>query len=884
MLSDFLRRVKMLAGRRRFNRELREEIELHATLRGDGRKFGNDLRLRELSQDAWGWRWLADIGQDVRHGLRLLARTPTLTCVALLSLGLGIGANTALFSLTDALLLRTLPVAHPEELMELGIQGPRSARMSPVFNDPLWEQVRQHEDVFDGVFAWSGTQFNLSRGGEIELVNAVQGSGEYFSTLGVQAEAGRLFGPGDDHPACPAIADISDGFWHSRFGGSDAAMGATLNLSGHLFQVIGVMPPGFFGVEVGQRPDIVVPLCTEALTAPRALLGDFFGWWLNIVGRVRPGVSESAASARIAAMGPGWMAAALPGNFPSDRRSGYMAERWMVVPAAQGSSRLRTLYGSPLEALLVIAGLVLLVACANLAGLLLARATARRQEIGVRLSLGASRARLIRQLLTESMLLAVGGVIVGVGFAYWATSGVQRFLSADLNLSLDSRVLMFTVALTAVTGLLVGIVPALRATDVQLASQARPGAAVKASGRHGLGSRSLVAGQIAVSLVLLAGAGLFLRSFRSLTAVRLGMNPDHLLLIKVSPPSNRPSDTATLAANTQALDELRRLPGVESASESFVVPTSGLQWDNAVHVAQGAAPAAGVPDAYFNAVSPGYFATMETALLRGRDFRESDASGAPLVAIVNATLARQLFPRGDAIGHWIEAGDEADEPANRPPPTQIVAVADDAAYKTVRESVPPTVYYPITQIAHQFPTTAFELRSMLPEAVLESEVKGAFARFAPRTAFQLQTMEAQVSAGIRPERMLAMVSALFGGLALLLTGIGLYGVMTYLANGRRKEFGVRLALGAEPQSIQGLVMREAAAIMGAGTAMGALATWILARELRAKVDGLLFGLSATDMSTLALAAAALALVALVAAAWPAQRAARTDPMASLREE
>ncbi|MGH2520296.1 MAG: ABC transporter permease, partial [Chloroflexota bacterium] len=382
-MSELLRRVRMLLSWRRWGRELDEEMRLHRELRGDEKRFGNELRLRERSQAQWGWTWLETWGQDLRHGLRLLGRTPLITALALVSLGLGIGATTALFTLTDAVLLRPLPVSHPGELVQVYTQSPRMKRPSPSFTDPMWEQVRDHQEVFSGTFAWGANQFSLTAGGPRESVWGVWASGAYFSTLGLHAEAGRLFGPQDDYANCPNIADISDTFWRSHFGGSAHALGATLRLGGKPYTVIGVMPEGFLGMDPGWREDIAAPLCAE-----RQMLNIRDAWWLDVMGRLKPGTTVKAAGAHLAAMAPAWMAATVPGDWTAAEQAGYRARRMSVEPNAHGMSWIGRRYGSALEILLAIAGLILLVVCANLTALMLARAAVRRREFAVRQALG----------------------------------------------------------------------------------------------------------------------------------------------------------------------------------------------------------------------------------------------------------------------------------------------------------------------------------------------------------------------------------------------------------------------------------------------------------------------------------------------------------------
>ncbi|TAN22668.1 MAG: FtsX-like permease family protein [Acidobacteria bacterium] len=856
-MGELWRRVRMLLGRRRWRRELAQEMRLHRELRGSGsvRRFGNELRLLERSQAQWGWTWLETWAQDIRHGLRLLRRTPLITALALVSLGLGIGATTALFTLTDAILLRPLPVSHPEQLAQVYTQAPRMKRPSPSFTNPMWEQVRDHEDVFSGAFAWSANQFVLTTGGPRETVWGVWASGGYFSTLGVHAEMGRVFGPQDDYPSCPNIADISDAFWRSRFGGSAKALGATLRLDGHLYTVVGVMQAGFPGTDVGTQVNVVVPLCDE-----RQMLNVRDAWWLMVMGRLRPGMSLKAAGVRLAATAPAWLAATVPGDWTAAEQAGYRARRMGLASGARGMSRIGRRYGSALEILLAIAGLILLVACANLAALMLARAAARRQEIAVRQALGAGRARLIRQLMTESALLAAGGLALGVAFAKWACRAAETLLKAQLNLAPDGRMLACAIGATVLTGLLVGLAPALSTSRAQAPSRAA-------------GRRAAVAA-VAIAVVLLAGAGLFLRSFAKLGNIGLGFDPAHVTLLEVDNQNALRISNAAVAARAQALAALRALPGVSSASGSFIIPGQGMEWDTPVHSRTGA-----IPDALLNGVSPGYFATLRTPLLAGRDFKAQDRRGTATVAIVNEAAARMLFPNGRVLGQEIMQGEGKDIQR-----AQVVGVVADAKYLTVQETAPAQVYFALAQLKEGFPTTSFELRSSLPGAVLGAEVKLAMAAADPAASYAVLSYNRLLVGILLPQRLLAWLSALFGGLALLLTAIGLYGIMAYNAERRRREFGIRLALGAEPRSVLRLALGDAAWVVGIGVSLGVPLAWASARAAQAELSKLLYGLRPTDAATLGAAVAVLVAAALVAAWLPARRAARTDPMSTLRDE
>ncbi len=880
-LAELGRRLGVLLRWRRTRREVEEEMRLHRELRARGtgraaaeRGFGNELRLREQSLEVWGWSWLESLGQDVRHGLRLLARTPAATALALVSLTLGIGANTALFTLTDAALLRALPVERPQQLVRILLRTPGSPRANATVTNPLWEQIRERQNAFQSAFAWNFTAFQTTRGGEERTVPGIYASGGIFAALGVNAERGRLFTTTDDFHGCPAVADLSDAYWRSRFGGADAALGQTIELAGHAVTVIGVTPPGFFGVDVGTPFAVALPLCAEGRLAANPMLGIRDAWWLQAMGRLQPGETLAQAQSKLAAVWPAMLAATVPAGYTPRQKARYAGLRPSLAPGAQGVSYLAQRYGAPLEVLLAIAGLVLLVACANLAGLMLARGAARREEIAVRVSLGASRLRLVRQLLTESLLLAAGGAALGAVFAAWACRAVERFLSGAqvavaLPLAPDARVLAFTAGVTLATVLLVGLAPALAATRP-------PKAAPAAMRRQG---RALLAAQMALALVLLAGAGLFLRSFVRLAGTPPGFDPAHVFVVQLQPPSHTIADTALFAMHQRDLGFLRALPGVSSASESFMVPTSGMMWDDRM-VTSGGAPPAQIDDAYFDPVSPGYFATLRQPLLAGRDFTAADGPNATPVIILNQAAARALFPDGRALGRQVARGDSA----HRQQAT-VIGITGDAKYTSLRAADPPTAYLPLAQLgSDQLPTTVFELRSPLPEAALTAEVRAAFARHDPQAVFTTGTLENALAAGIKPERLLAWLSALFGGLALLLSAIGLYGSAAYAAARRRREFGVRVALGAEPGAILRLALGDAAQTAALGAGAGLLLAWLAATALRATLSRLLYQVPAADPGTLAGAAVLLTAAALAAAWLPARRAARADPLTALREE
>ncbi|MGH9476679.1 MAG: ADOP family duplicated permease [Terriglobales bacterium] len=830
-MGELWRRVQMLLTQRRWRRELEEEIRLHLEMRGNARTFGNDLRLREWAQAQWGWTWLETWVQDVRHGLRRLRRTPLITALALVSLGLGIGATTALFSLSDATLLRPLAVSHPGQLAQIYSQAPQEGAPSPWLTPAMWTQIQEHQDVFSGVLAWASDEFYLRDGGGQPPVWGAWVSGSYFATLGVRAEAGRLLGPRARGGTCAREAVISDAFWRGHFRAAPAALGAELALGSGTYTVTGVLPPEFLGTYTGKRDDIILPLCAD-----KALAAGPDAWVLAAMGRLRPGVSRAQASARLAALAPGWM--------PAKRGD----RRWLLLPGAQGMNWLQRRYGLVLALLMGVALLLLLVACANLAALMLARAEARRKEIEVRRALGASRGRLVRQLLTESLVLAAGGTAAGILFAAWASRAAARFMAAQLNLAPDGRMLLATAGLMLMTAALVGVAPALRSSRTGLA-----GAKTRRAGQ----TTAVLA--VIASVALLAGAGLFVRSLVNLEQTRLGFDPAPITLIEVRG-----------AAGRGTLKALRSLPGVEAASASLIVPVQGLQWDGWAR--GGGSSGVGV---YFNAVSPGYFATLRTPLRAGRDFAAQDRQGAALVAIVNRAAARALFPGGGAMGRKIQAGAGAYE---------VIGVAEDAKYQGVRDAAPPQMYFALAQEHMQAPGIHYELRSELPLGTVAAEARQAMRQTDPTANFVCASYAARISATLSGERMLAWLAGLFGGLALLLTAIGLYGIMAYRAERRKREFGIRMALGSRPGAVLRLALGDAGRVLALGVGIGAGLSWIAARTAQATLSKLLYGLPATDTATLTAAVVVLAAVSLFAAWLPARRAARRDPMATLRED
>ena len=837
------------------------------------RRFGNRGIMKEHTREADILAWLDVLLADLRQAMRALGANRGFAVVAVLSLGLGIGANTAIFSLINAVMLKSLPVTHPETLLKvtMGTDG------GEVFTNPLWEQIRDHGDLFSGAFAYGQDRFNLATGGEARRVDGDWVSGDFFATLGVGTILGRPITSADDTRGCPGVAVLGYGLWQTEFGGAPSAIGRGLSIEGHLFTVVGVVNRSFFGVDVGRAAQVYVPLCGEAIVdGPGNNAADNRSWWwLNVMARPAAGATVAQTGARLAALAPGIFQATLPPNWSAENKANYLQRTLAVVPAATGFSDLRLQYAGALRVLMVVVALVLLIACANVANLLLARATVRQHEAAIRLALGAGRGRLIRQMLTEAMLLSLLGAALGVLFANWGARVLMSFLSvggagAWLDLAIDRRVLAFTTLAALISGVIFGLAPAWRS------AQADPQAALKARGRSVVGrSRrgvgwALVAGQVALSFVLLTSAGLLLGSFHNLMSNHTGYRHDGLLLVR----TELTDKNATLP--TAIMERVRALPGVRTASLSSMTPV-GNRGSNNIITADGYHPANTFDAlAWFNGISDGYFTTMGTTLIAGRDIGPGDNAGSPKVALITQTIAHRVFGPANPIGKHFRTPEGDHESA----PYEVIGVVEDSKFGSVRDTAGLVVYVPMTQA--DFPRTSFtmELHSVGEPMTLVSSVKAIMAQLSPTASLQFTTMDDQVARSLSRDRLLATLATFFGALALLLALIGLYGTMSYNVARRRNEIGIRIALGAARERVIQMVLGEVGGVVLAGLAIGVL----LALAATRLIATFLFGLTATDPVTWIGSAGVLLGVALLAGAAPAWRAARMTPMTALREE
>jgi putative ABC transport system permease protein len=901
MFNDLFFRLRALFRPKTVETEMDDELRFHLeqqvqkyvsagvkreeALRRARLAFGGTEEIKEECREARGVNFVETLVHDIRYALRILGRTPVITGIAILSLALGIGANTAIFSLIDSVMLRLLPVQKPEELVQLLRTSITSeSDHTPSFTNALWEQVRDHQDVFSATFAWSQTQFDLALGGAVRHANGIFASGGYFAALGVRPAAGRLPIPEDDRRGCPGVAALSYGFWQDHFGGAQSAIGSTLYLNHLPFQIIGVSVQGFYGMEPGQKIDVAIPICAAArFDGKETRLDHRSWWWLSIAGRVKPGVSWEQLSTRLAALSPQVFRGAVPPDYPPAEQESFMKRHLVSVPAATGTSDLRQQFGQPLTILMGVVGLVLLIACANIASLMFARGVARNKEMAVRKALGASRMRLIRQLLTECILLSSAGALLGILFARWGSALLVRFISTahnsvHLDLSLDGRVLAFTASAAVLTGILFGLLPAFRSTRVSLTSAMKGGGAEDSERRVRFRpGKWIVASQVAMSLVLLVVAGLFLRSIVKLVTLDIGFDRTNVLIVNMNLKTASIPPEQWLTDYEDIESRLRALPGVISVSRSIMTPISNFEWNNFIKADTPNAPTGEASLAYFNFISPTYFDTLRTPLLAGRGFNTNDTKTSPQVAIVNETLARRFFSTANPVGKSFHV---AADPGKPEPLVQIVGLVKDSKYESVREDTYATSFFPITQIPEGEEAEIFELRTAIPPSGLALAVQDSVARVNKSIPLEFHTLAEQVDDSLVQERLLATLSGFFGALALLLVAIGLYGALSYLENRRRTEFGIRIALGARPVSILALVLKDLAAVLLGGVAAG-VAISLAAVGVLQKV---LFGLTPRDTATLTASVGLLSAVAFLAAFLPARRAMRADPMAALRYE
>lgn len=839
---------------------------------------------------------------DVRYAARVLAKNPVFTAVAVLTLALGIGANTAIFTLLDQILLRLLPVKNPQQLVLLTMRGRHYGNNwgGNAISYPMYRDFQDHNEVFSGMFCRFPTWVNLTAAGQAERVEAELVSGTYFSVLGVTTALGRTFTPNDDRvPNGHPLVILSYGYWRQRFGGDPSILGKSLTINKHDMTVIGVAQRGFEGVELGNSPKLFIPVMMQQqiVVGNERMLTDRRSRWVNAFGRLKPGVTREKAKASLQP----FMHSMLESEVRESafaHASKYDRDEFLkctidTLPGSQGRSYFRQELSTPLWVLMAITGVVLLIACANLANLLLVRATSRQKEIAVRLAMGASRWRIVGQLLVESLCLSALGGITGLAFAFWAVRALKAvYLPADsgglsISTTPDFRILLFTLAAAILSGLIFGLVPAWQTTKPDIVGTLKDQAGAVASGSHGRLRKTLVVAQVALSLLLLIGAGLFLRSLDNLSTLGPGFPIERLVGFNIDPSLGGYTPERSKIFYQQLTESLGSIPGVHSVGLAAVRILENNEWDSGMTV-EGFTPARpdGHAQPYMNMISPNYFATLGVPIVAGRDFTVQDNrevkngpqpdDWTPTAVMINETFARRYLPGqsplGRHIGFGIDPGTHTD--------MEVIGVVKDIKYTNLRDEIPEQAFIPYLG-SHMLGSMTVYLRTTVDSNQLMSEVRAKVRDLDPNLPlYEMRTTEAQITNSLTTERMIASLSVVFGILATLLATIGLYGVMAYSVAQRRREIGIRMALGAEPAQVVWMVMRDVLLLVAIGVAAGVPASLALMRVVRSQ----LYGVTAHDPSTLALATVGLALVACAAGYLPALRASRLDPVVALRYE
>jgi putative ABC transport system permease protein len=877
---------KGLFGRRKRDEELDEEVQSHLRMAAEDRvaqgetaedaraaarrEFGNVALVKEDTRQMWGWTWLEQLAADVRYGLRQLRRNPGFTAVAILTLALGIGANTAIFSAVDAVLLRPLPFVDPGQLVTVFQARPQDGIPADGFSYPNFTECREHNNVFTEMAATQAHDLTLTGAGQPTLVHAVVVTPEIFTLLGAEPIAGRTLLPQDGLRGAAPVVVVSENLWRSLFGADPNLLGRTMDLDKRSYSVVGIMPADFRYPIRSESEDVWIPLAQDPLFS--GMMPRPGGHWLTVVARLRRGVSLAQARSAMEAMS-GRLARLYP-----QENSGWKIRVEPLKQEIAGASRpaLLILFGA--------VGLVLLIACVNIANLLLARASARAREMAVRLALGAGRARVVRQLLTESAMLGLLGGAAGILLAFWGVHTFKSLLPPGLpraqTIRVDGGVLLFALAISAASSFIFGLAPALKAARHSFRASLAEGAA--RSGESGGRLRLLgwlVAAEMALSVVLLAGAGLLIRSFAALTDVNPGFNARHVIAAEISLPQFQYSTPRQWTRfSNQALERIQAQPGLHDAAFAVPVPIK----DGFVNLGFGIvgrpplSPGAS-RSADYAAVSPGYFHVMEVPLLRGRLFSAQDQPAAPPVILISQAFARRYFPHQDPLGQHLQFKFLA----NPDVPREIVGVVGDVRDVALSQDPGPMMYVPFAQAPFWGGTVV--VRSSLSTAEVAESIRRVVRgidKDLPVTdiARLPQAMDSQPSVAL--PRFRTLLLGLFAGMALLLAAVGIFGLVSYSVTCRTREIGIRIALGARAREILGLMVGQGLRLALAGLALGVIAALAVTRLL----SGLLFGVAPRDPVTFAAAAVILAAVALLASYIPARRATRVDPMAALRHE
>ena len=904
MSIDRLRQIVRLRLRSLFSgtsvdRELDEELRYHieqqveANLAGGMtpeaartaalRAIGGLQQRREECRDTRGIGAYETAVANTRYAMRVLKRSPIFATVAIASLTCGVAAFLAMFQLLDAVRLRVLPVDDAHQLVEVRIDGGRGgwglSDTAAEMTQPLWREIRANQTVLSDLFAWGRANFLMGDGASAVPVRGLYVSGELFSALRLQPTRGRLISVADDQPGCEGAVVLSHAFWQSTFGGDHSVLGAPITLLQQRFTIIGVAPSQFTGLEVGRAFDVALPVCAAARIGRGFERRDY--WWLNVMGRLSADVTLAQAGEQLRAMSASLVDATLPAGYSARSLDQYRSFRFTAVSASRGVSRLRAAYESPLWLLLGTTGLILLLTVANLATLMLARAHARRRELAMLIALGASRRRLISQIVIESLLLSGIGVALALPLAVAAGRVLVTMLSSDLDplyvsLGTDWRAVGVAAAVVVATSLVFGLLPAFQSMRFDPLSVLRSGGRTQTvDRRRATLQRGLVIGQLAICFVLVVSALLFLRSMQNIAAVNAGFNPDGLKVVGFGDPH---LDRMTLAQRRVFQDALIEaigaIPGVQTAGAGSQVPLSGASWTQGFHLLGGGSDQL---SAKFTYVSPGFFRTLQIPVHSGRVFATSDTAESKPVAIVNDAFARRFLGGTQDAAAALRTTLEANYPSTT---YEIVGRVGNIKYGDVREDDQPIVYIPLAQSPVMSSWKSVIVRtSLTPTAVMEA-ARRRVAALNPGIYLRVTDMREQLDRRLVRERMMAWLAGVFGILAISLAAVGLYGLITYLSLGRRSEIGVRLALGASRASVLVMMLRESAWLIGAGLAAGVALSLPLSRA----ASRLLFQLTPTDSATWLGAGLALVGVAAIAAIVPAWRTAGQDPLETLRAE
>ena len=848
--------------------------------------------------------WVEMVGRDFGYALRTLRRSRGFAVVAALTLALGIGANTAIFTLLDQVLLRLLPVKNPQQLVLLTMRGKHYGNNwgGNAISYPMYRDFQDHNEVFSGMFCRFPQPVSMTYGGQAERTLGELVSGTYFGVLGIGTVLGRAIGPEDDRvPDGHPVVVLGYDYWKRRFGGDPQIIGKTLLVNNYQMAVIGVSQPGFDGVEIGGSTKIFIPMMMEKeiIIGPMKMLTDRRSRWVNAFGRLKPGVTEEKAKASLQPFMHSMLEqevkeAAFRNASTYDREE--FLKCWIdVLPGSQGRASLRQGLRTPLWVLMATTGMVLLIACANIANLLLARATGRQKEIAVRLAMGATRGRIVSQLLIETLSLSALGGALGLALAFWADKALLAVYlpsdSGNLNISTapDLRILLFTLAVTVATGLIFGLAPALQSTRPDVGRTLKDQAGAVVGGGHGRLRNALVVTQVALSLLLLIGAGLFLRSLKNLSNLGPGFSAERLVGFNIDPSLNGYTPQRLNGFYQQLTENLNAIPGVKSAAVASMRIMEDNEWDSGM-TAEGYSPTKpdDHPQAFMNQIGPGYFATLGVPIVAGRDFRLTDNRMVkrandtdefdmmPTTVMINEKFAQKFFAGRNPVGMHLGFGTDPGTHTEM----EIIGVVKDIKYTNLRDEIPIQAYVPYMNSPYLGGMTIYVRTVGEPQQLMTSirakvrEIDGNLPIYAMRT------METQISNSLSTERMIASLSTVFGFVATVLAIIGLYGVMSYSVAQRTREIGIRMALGAEQRKVIGMVMREVILLIAIGIVIGVPAALALTRVVKSQ----LYGLEAHDPWTLGLATGLLAVVACAAGYIPALRASRVDPMKALRYE